>query len=196
MPEPGPLLGVAGPLPRDAIRDAVRRASPFEPPIRVLAEDVLGADSRIDFVAVDPSGRIVLVLIGDEGDDGGLLTRGLAQRAWVRPRLADWLKLGPQLEIQAQAPVQVALLCPSFSPETRAAAEDLGAEILQLYSCRSIRHDGGALALVERISPPVEAPFVASAPFEAPRPAPASRFRSGLSEEDLGLTPDEIRDFE
>ena len=194
MSEPGPLLGTAGPLSRDAIRAAVLQANPFEPPLRILAEDVLGADSRIDLVAADPSGHVVLVLIGDEGEDGALLTRGLAQRAWVRPRLADWLKLGPQLEIQAQAPVQVVLLCPSFSPETRVAAEDLGAGALQLYTCRNIRHAGGAIALVERISPlPAR---VANLPIGEPEPPPAARFRSGLSEEDLGLSAEEIHDFD
>ena len=194
MSEPDPPLGTSGPLSRDAIRAAVRQANPFEPPLRILAEDVLGADSRIDLVAADPSGQVVLVLIGDEGEDGALLTRGLAQRAWVRPRLADWLKLGPQLEIQAQAPVQVVLLCPSFSPETRAAAEDLGGEALQLYTCRSIRHPGGAVALIERISPlPVR---FANVPTGEPEPPPTPRFRSGLSEDDLGLSAEEIHDFE
>ena len=82
-------------LPRPELRNALRRAQAFDPPLRILAEDVLGADSSIDFVAVDPDGRVILVLIGEDGEDRELLTRAIAQRAWVRPRIRDeiWLKL-------------------------------------------------------------------------------------------------------
>ena len=187
--DPGGRLRYVDAMPRQELRDALRRAKAFDPPLRILAEDVLGADSRIDFVAVDPSGCVVLVVIGDEGEDSQLLTRALAHRAWVRPRLRDWLQLGPDLEISASAPVVAAILCPSFSPATRAAADDLGPEVVQLSSCRSVRNGAASTVLLERLSP---------------RPAPArplaadhtSRFRSGLSEADLGLTSEEAREFE
>jgi hypothetical protein len=216
----GASLRYVGSLPRQELRDALRRARAFDPPLRILAEDVLGADSRIDFVAVDPVGRVVLVLIGDEGEDGEVLTRALANRAWVRPRLRDWLQLGPTLEISANAPVVAAVLCPFFSPATRTAADDLGPEIVQLSSCRSVRSGAVSTVLLERLSapPPLElapAPPVAStdplpsdpAPVFSPSPGPpapdaprearaGSQFRSGLSEEDLGLTAEESREFQ
>jgi hypothetical protein len=183
-------------LPRKQLRDALRRPHAFDPPLRILAEEVLGADSTIDFVAVDPGGRIVLVLIGDNEDDAALLTRGLAQRAWVKPRLRDWLQLGPSLEISASAPVVAALLSPIFSPETRAAAEAVGPEVVELWVCRCVRfapdQAGSAQAsvLLEALSTRTRTAT------EPPLPSGGGgRFRSGLSEDDLGLSPEEVREF-
>ncbi len=213
MPE-GPLRFGPSP-PRDRIREALRRPYAFEPPLRILAEDVLGADSPIDQVAVDAAGRIVLVLVGETGEDGALLTRGLAQRGWVAPRLRDWLQLGPRLEISASAPVVARLLCPAFSPETRAAAEAIGSDVVELFACRAV-HDGGdsAVVLLEPLSapaspanPPRPDPHTPAAPPEGDEPAesasapaassrPTGRFRSGLREEDLGLSGEEIAEFD
>lgn len=180
-------------LPREELRAALRQPHSFEPPLRILAEDVLGADSSIDLVAVDPAGRIVLVLLAEtdaEGEDGALLTRGLAQRAWVKPRLRDWLQLGPNLEISASAPVVARLLSPHFSPETRAAADAVGPDAIELWACRSVRNGAHVGVLLEPLTAP-------AAEAGLPTPSgPTGSFRSGLSEEDLGLTADEIRDFD
>ena len=189
-------------LPRTELRKALRRPEAFTPPLRILAEDVLGADSSIDFVAVDPAGRVVLVLIGEEGEDAALLTQALAQRAWVRPRIRDWLKLGPTLEISASAAVVAVLLCPSFSPATRAAVDDLGAEVALLSTFRCIRNGAHATVLVEPLEH--DRTVENTAPPAPTRPPPrdptaadrSSRFRSGLSEADLGLTPEETREFQ
>jgi hypothetical protein len=189
-------------LPRDDLRKALRRPGAFAPPLRILAEDVLGADAPIDFVAVDPSGRVVLVLIAEEGNDEALLTAALAQRAWVRPRIRDWLKLGPDLEVSASAPVVAALLCPTFKAATQAAAADLGPDIILLSTFRCIRDGADATVLVEPLerdrtledtSTPAPAP---SRPPDAARSDRSSRFRSGLSEADLGLTAEETREFQ
>jgi hypothetical protein len=181
-------------LPRTELRHALRRSQVFDPPLRILAEDVLGADSSIDFIAVDPSGRIVLVLIGEDGQDRELLTRGLAQRAWVRPRVRDWLQLAPTLELASTAPVVACLLCSSFSPETRAAAADLGADVLDLSTLRCVRNGSQAAVLLERVSLP-DRPNTRQASVESGAEH-SMRFRSGLNAEDLQLTPEEIRDFE
>ncbi len=173
--------------PRDELRRAVAQPHSFEPPLRVLAENVLGADSTIDLVTVDPRGRIVLVLIAEPGDDSNLLTRGLAQRAWVKPRLRDWLQLGANLQVSASAPVVARLLAPGFSPETRAAAEAVGPEVVELWVCRSVRNGAELGVLLEPLANPARAGTESSA---------VADFRSGLSEDDLGLTPEEIRDFE
>ena len=188
MPDP---LRYAPTLPIAEMRAALRAPHAFDPPLRVLAEGVLGADSPIDLVAVDPRGRIVLVLIAEGPDDAGLLTRGLAQRAWVEPRLRDWLQLGPELEISASAPVVAALLSPTFAPETRAAADVLGADVVELWSCRCVRNGSGVAVLLEPLT--ARGGRTPEAPGASPSPA---AFRSGLSEEDLGLAPEEIRDFE
>jgi len=184
-------------LPRRELRAALRRADAFDPPLRMLAEDVLGQDAPIDFVAVDPRGCVVVALIGEEGDDAGLFTQALGQRAWVKARLRDWLQLSPGLEISASAPVRALVLCPYFSPTTRAAADALGPELVELVAYRCIR-DGtrGTAVLVERVRAR-DAREIGRAPATAEAsPEPAPRFRSGLSEDDLGLSPDEVREFE
>jgi hypothetical protein len=180
-------------LPRPELRNALRRAQAFDPPLRILAEDVLGADAPIDFIAVDPDGRVVLVLIGEDGEDQELLTQALAQRAWVRPRIRDWLQLAPNLELSASAPVAVSLLCPSFSSSTQAAAADLGPDVLDLSTLRCVRNGAEATVLLERLSPP--GPSDRRRAAVDPPAEGGPRFRSGLTAEDLQLTPEEISEF-
>lgn len=181
-------------LPRPELRNALRRAQAFDPPLRILAEDVLGADATIDFIAVDPDGRVILVLIGEDGEDRELLTLGLAQRAWVRPRIRDWLQLAPNLELSASAPVVVSLLCSSFSSNTQAAAADLGPDVLNLSTLRCVRNGSEATVLLERLSPPC--PPDGRQTGVDPPPAGGASFRSGLTAEDLQLSPEEIREFD
>lgn len=184
-------------LPRAQLRAALRRSAAFDPPLRILAEDVLGADASIDFVGVDPDGRVVLVLIGEDGEDRELLTRALAQRAWVRPRIRDWLQLAPNLGLRPDAPVVASLLCSSFCPDTLAAAGDLGAQTLWLSSLRCVQNGSEASLLLERLSPPApSAPSAEAGPAAHATLEHGSRFRSGLSADDLQLTAEEIRDFE
>jgi hypothetical protein len=179
-------------LPRPELRAALRRSSPFEPPLEVLAEDVLGAEGVIDLVGVDPEGRVVAVLVGEPGQDRELVTRGIAQRAWLRPRLRDWLKLQPALPFQPEAPVSAWLLCASFCPDTVTAAADLGTDFVELFTFRCVQNGSEAAVLVDRVS----APRPVRPRVPTPSPGPGSRFRSGLSEQDLGLSPEEIADFE
>lgn len=202
--------------PRTELLDAIRhRSSGRQAPLRILAEDVLGAGSTIDLVAVDTSGRLVLLLVCEAGEDLELFTRGLAQRAWVAPRVRDWLQLAPALGVRADGPVRLSLLAPSFREETLAAAEALGPQIVELSTYRWIQNGSAAGVLIEPISPAQTggasrlAPHPAAEdPFEQTRepqsasgaPAPAassgSQFRTGLTEEDLNLTDQESREFE
>jgi hypothetical protein len=191
MPDPSPLR-YANPSPEE-LRQVLRQPHAFDPPLRVLAEDVLAADSRIDLVSVDAMGRIVLVLVGELGDDSALLTRGLAQRAWVKPRIRDWLQLGADLQVSASAPVVARLLSPGFSPETRAAAEAVGPDAVELWSCRCVRNGAELGVLLEALTNPVSATSRGAADESS---GESREFRSGLSEEDLGLSPEEIRDFD
>jgi len=84
---------------------------------QTLAEDLLGSDATIDLLGSDSSGRTVAVLIGEAGEDLELIGRGLAQRAWIVPRVRDWLQLAPSLPLRPEAGVLAVLLCPSFRPE-------------------------------------------------------------------------------
>lgn len=173
-------------MPGDARRRALRRAlASGAERLRVVAEDVLGAETRIDQVCVGPGGEALLVLHAEAGRDLELVARGLAQRAWVEARLADWLQLAPDLGLRPEAGVGVLLLCPVFSVEARAAAASAGGR-MRLATCH-FEHEGSELRA-----------WIAPVENDAPRPLPASRsaepvaaFRTGLSDADLGVTDEE-----
>lgn len=168
------------------------RISEVVPALKLIAEGVLGADANIDFVGVEPTGRVVVVLVGREGDDLGLIGRAIAQRAWIEPRIRDWIQLAPNLGLRPGAGARSVLLCPSFRHETEAAAAALGEQIISLVRYRCLLSAGDLEILLE--------PVTAGA---ADRPTPARpdasalpRFRTGLRHEDLGLTAEEYNEFE
>ena len=161
--------------------------------LRVIAEGMLGADSPIDFVTVDPSGRVQLVLVSTRGEDLALVGHALAQRAWVTPRLRDWLKLSPELGIRPERGVGVVLLAPSFGSGVIAAAQALEPESAALATYRCVRN-GGAVEVL------LDTPAFAPAPRpKSPPPRAVShdptRFRTGLTDDDLGVSPEEERDL-
>jgi hypothetical protein len=189
-----PELALCPAPPRaELLRELRARASELWPALRVIAEDVLGAETRIDWVALEPGGRAVVVLVGEAGEDLELVARGLAQRAWLLPRLRDWAQLAPRVGLRPEAGVRALLLSPAFRPEAAAAAASLGPEALSLATYRCVRDRSGSSVLLEAVStaaPPGE---------EAPPEAPAVRlepFRTGLTDADLGLTPEERLEFE
>jgi hypothetical protein len=184
-------LSTAPPPPRpQLLRDLRARLGDAAPGLRVVAEGVLGEGAPIDFVGLDPDGRVVLVLVGGAGEDLELVARGLAQRAWLEPRLRDWLQLAPDLGLRPEAGVRLVLLCPDFGPESRAAARALGEAAPLLATYRCVRNGGSVEPLVEALQPrPAQARPPASA-------AGAIAFRSGLSDADLDVGPDERREFE
>ena len=128
-------LTLAEPPRRPQLVEGLRtRLCEVVPGLRLIAEGVLGADSRIDFVGVEPTGRVVLILVGEEGDDLELIGRAVAQRAWVEPRIRDWIQLAPNLGMRPGAGVRTVLLCPSFRHETEAAAAALGDQAVSLVT--------------------------------------------------------------
>ena len=157
----------------------------------MIAEEVLGADATIDWVALEPGGRAVVALVGEAGQDLELVARALAQRAWLEPRIRDWLKLAPRIGLRPEAGVRALLICPAFRGEALAAARSLGPEVLSLASYRCVR-DGSIVTVL--LEPVALAPGTADA-AEAPPPA-LEPFRTGLSDLDLGLTPEERREFQ
>lgn len=189
-----PDLWPTAPPPRpELLRQIAGRLGALVPGSRLLAEQVLGAESRIDFVTLDPTGRVVLVLMGEEGEDLELVGRGLAQRAWVEARLGDWLQFAPDLGVRPEARVKVLLVCPSLRPETLAAAGQLDPETLELALYRCVRDRARVETLVEAVRP---TPRELAVPFEEPAPFPVPSFRTGLTDADLGLSPEERREFE
>lgn len=190
-----PDLRLIAPPPRNELSEKLRdRLGHAVPGARVVAEGLLGADSRVDFLSVEPGGRVALVLVGDHDEDLELVGRGLAQRAWVAARLADWIQLAPHLELRSDAPVRVVLLCPEYSPETRAAIHALGPEVMVGVVYRCIQNGTGFEVLLEHLA----LPEASAAPphEEAADPRGEASFRTGLSDTDLGLTPEELREFE
>lgn len=155
---------------------------------RPLARDVLGVESRIDWVGRDGEGRCVIVLIAEAGEDLGLLAQGLAQREWVAARLADWAQLAPEAGLRPDAGVCVLLLAPGFSLATRAAVRSVGDSGLRLVQLRFVENGSGTAPLLE--------PVDAESAGEVRRSLDAAGFRSGLSAADLDLTPEERAEFE
>jgi len=176
---------------RELVREVRARAGALWPALRVVAEDVLGADASIDWVALEPGGRAVVALVGEAGQDLELVARALAQRAWLEPRLRDWLQLAPRIGIRPEAGVRALLICPSFRGEALAAARSLGADVLSLAIYRCVRDGAGVSVLLEPVAVAPGTPESAEAPPPAPEP-----FRTGLTDLDLGLTADERQEFE
>ena len=148
-------------------------------PLEIVAEQILGLESRIDFVAKDQHGQVVLVFLADRGSDLSLLADSLAQRSWMEPRVADWLKLAPQLGLRPELGVRVLLLAPHLDPRTIAAARSVAGLDIDLGICRPVRGGAGIEILIDI----PDAPPPASTPVAEPH---ASRFRTGLREEELG----------
>lgn len=175
---------------RPELRRAIRgRLAELGLGLRVIAEDLLGADGAIDLVALDPQGGVVLALLADEGGDLELMGRALAERAWVEARLADWLQLAPRLGLAEDASVRLLLLAPDFGPPALAAAQALGGAVVDLATYRCVRNGGGVEVLLERVRDRGGPRMRASERL-------LSTFRSGLDEADLCLTPEERRDLE
>jgi hypothetical protein len=170
---------------RRALRDALGAVVPGWRP---LAENVLGADARIDWVGRDGEGRCAIALIGRAGEDMELVAQGLAQRAWVADRLADWAQLAPEAGLRPAAGVAVVLLAPQFRPAAIAAARAVSGPPLRLAALRFIENGAGVSPLIELVGP---------AGDRAESDAGGSPgFRSGLSAAELDLTAEERAEFE
>jgi hypothetical protein len=117
--------------------------------LRLVAEGILGADAPIDFVTVDPTGRVTLVLVSPDGEDPVLVGHALAQREWVAARLRDWLMLSPKLGIRPERGVGLVLVAPSFGSGVVAAAQTLEPDAATLVSYRWVRSGGAAEMMLD-----------------------------------------------
>jgi hypothetical protein len=195
-----PDLRLIAPPPRDELIGQLRgRLGHAVPGLRVLAERLLGADSIIDFVALEPTGRVVLILVGDRDDDLELVARGLAQRAWVSARLGDWTQLAPNLGFEPEAEVRVVLACPAFGTEASAAVRALGSGVMTAVTYRCVQNGTGFEVLLEHpfaMDPEPTGEPIGSREMPASNESKAPQFRTGLSDIDLGLTPEEQSEFD
>jgi hypothetical protein len=173
------VLPRANPERSELLRQLRIRLPKLADPLEIVAEQILGLDSRIDFVAKDQRGQVVLVFLADRGSDLALLANSLAQRSWMEPRVADWLKLAPQLGLRPELGVRVLLLASRLDPRTVAAAKSLEGPTVDLGVCRPVPNGAGIEILLDVL----EAPPPASPPQAEPV---ASQFRTGLRAEDIG----------
>ena len=154
---------------RLALRGALLRLTP---PLETLAEDVLGAVSRIDLVTRDPDGAVTVVLVAQAGADLAKLAEGVAQRAWLAPRLDDWNQLAPHLALQPERGVDLLLVAPRFDERTRLAAEELpGLRLAELFPRGDLDVELRILGAREPAAPPR---------VDGPTPRTDGAFRSGL----------------
>jgi hypothetical protein len=180
-------------LASDALSRALARL-PGAP--RVVTRDLLAADGRLDAVACDRDGTVVGVLRAPPGGDRAALVDLLAHLLWLEARLPDWRALAPDLPLASDAPVRGLLLATGFDRRTLAAAAALGPEQIALGHWHAPPPDVEGEPWIELL-----APEAGPAPAEpgAPRPGPdsrgaeppgsASRFRTGLTDEDLASAP-------
>ncbi|HEB91076.1 MAG TPA: hypothetical protein ENI85_15990 [Deltaproteobacteria bacterium] len=194
---------------RRAIRHGLRT---LEPSIRIVAEGFLAEASAIDLLGVGAEGEMVSLRIGRDEDDRALLTRSLSDLAWLRPRLADFLKLAPGLGLEPSTEPRALIVCPEFSREIMSAIDVFPAGAIQLLRYRCLTRQGQLSVMLDPVAPVEHAEegdreATGSIPPEpcgmnprpddpAPSPRPrltdppaTSTFRTGLTEADLQLVP-------
>jgi len=183
-------------LPWAELQERVRaRMAEFGGALRVIAENLLGADAPIDWIALDERGEVAVLLLGQAGRELELIATGVAQRAWVAARLRDWLQLAPNLGLRPEARVRLLLIGARFDGTARQAAAALSDEGIELWSYRCVRNGTAADVLLERIAGSVH-PDSRGARARSPAPPPTSAFRSALSDAQLGLSAAERAEFE
>lgn len=161
---------------RRTIRHELRR---LHPSIRVFAEDLLTETTTVDLVGRGASGELVAIRIGRPSEDERLLTSLLADCAWLGPRLEDWCKLAPQLDLDPDASVRGLLVCPDFRRETCSAVSLLPQQIRLLRYHWLPRQHGRLAVLLEpvKLDPPIQRrphddPIQQSDPFPAAEDGP------------------------
>lgn len=90
-----------------------------------MVEDMVGLEGSIDWVCVDPTGRVVLVQWAEPHEDLTALAHLSAQLQWVRPRIRDWNALAPSREIDPEQEPRGLLVARRLSARTREAAGPL-----------------------------------------------------------------------
>jgi hypothetical protein len=193
MRESAPLsdFTITTPPSHDELRRRVRQnIGRLDAGLRVIAEDVPGLATRIDLIALDENGDVVLILIVAQAEDLQGFTRALAERAWMEPRLESWRKLAPDLNLHPGARTRCLLVAPNFALETRIAADAQPKGLLGLATWRYVASDAQRTVWLESVSRCERIEQRPSAPAHREDKRIPS-FRSGLSESDLGLTAEE-----
>jgi hypothetical protein len=195
---PDPIGAPAPPTSRtERTRTLRRELERLEPGVRVLAEGVLAQSSRIDLVATDGRRRVVAATFAEPGDGSRALTTALAHRSWLTDHVPDWLKLASDLAIDATAAVRTLLIATDFEPELLAAVAVLPAGWVELVELVEIAR--GDQVHSELVPHPVPRRNDADLPARVVGQhgsAALPRFRTGLTPRELGLSDEEIAQFD
>ncbi len=184
-------LTFEGALPGSELRSRLRsRLDELRPGLHLIAEDVLGAESRIDLVTLDPAGRTTLVLIAEPDRELERVADALADRDWLAPRLADWRQLAPQLALRPEAGVSALVVGTRFGARERALARVAGKGVCELVVARAVRNGSAAGVMLESLGDEVRDPAVPNITRVR------SRFRSGLDDSEIRLSTRERHAFE
>jgi len=202
---------------RPSLRRAVRhRAGDIDRPIRIVAENLLALESRMDLLGVGPEGELVSLRIGIDEADTTLLAHSLSDLSWLRSHGEDLAKLVPDLGIEGSADSRALLLCPVFRNVTRSAVESLPAGRIELMTYRCYRHRGQLGVLLEQHSTPRLPAFdedrsghdapdgldlvlpASTAPEDRSARAPLrpGEFRTGLTDAELRADAKDLIDIE
>jgi hypothetical protein len=162
-------------------------------------EGILGAEAPIDLVAADPEGAAVAVIVAAPGGELAAVASALAQRAFVAARIGDWKQLSPGLPLRSDAAARAIVVGEEFCPRAVAAAGAAGPGRIELWRGRALRNGGGIELVLERVArPPAGGAELdpAGARTDPRSRSLQSRFRTGLGDLDLGLSPEETREFD
>jgi len=167
-------------------------------PLRLIVRDIQGLGGPIDAVACDAAGTPVLIGIATPDGAGDPLGSLLAQRAWLAPRIRDWLQLNPQLPFRTDVRPRMLLLGGEWEAATLAAAAEIGVELGRLRALETA--EGTVVGLEPPLAAPPGPPLEPGASFAPERPPPdpppmhpeprqparwSSGFRTGLHPDDL-----------
>ncbi|MGI9432051.1 MAG: hypothetical protein ACR2PQ_07545 [Myxococcota bacterium] len=188
------VAGRVAPLHRAEILECLEGLLGASPePLRLIARDIQGLGGPIDAVACDATGTPVLIGIATPDGAADPLGSLLAQRAWLAPRIRDWLQLNPQLPFRPDVRPRMLLLAGDWEAATLAAAAEIGVELGRLRALETAEGTVvGLEAPLERASSVPEPPPPEAAPTALP-PEPAlppmarenAGFRTGLRADDL-----------
>jgi hypothetical protein len=178
------------------LRTIRREIERLEPGLRILAEDVLAHRSRIDLVASDARRRAVAVLVAEPEIGSRAIATVLAHRSWLLDHIADWLKFAPGLAIDAKAPVRAWVIAADFDPELIAAASALPDRWIELWRILEISRGDALHCHLLAVPIPHRTGVLRSTDAAPDRNAALPRFRTGLTARELGLSDEEVAQFE
>jgi hypothetical protein len=180
LPERGPEPDRA-----DSLRAALRaRAGELAPGSRLVASDLLAAESRVDLLLAGADGRAIAVVVAEAGHELAALARAIAHARWIGARLRDWKQLAPDLPIDVESSPRAMLLVPEIGAELAAAAAHAGVELRRYLALRTA---AGADVLLL----PSAGTRGGDGLFDG-----IPKLRTALTDRELGLTPEESAAFE